>query len=85
VDAYFGQPVWLQTPCAGHTLWAFNARHLDYLEQFVAARLREPPLRASDGEARNAALASRLPVWLKSAKNRDEVLRCIRRLRRMLD
>jgi hypothetical protein len=31
VDNCFGLPLWLQTPCAGHTLWAFNARHLAYL------------------------------------------------------
>ena len=30
VDNCFGLPLWLQTPYAGHVLWAFNARHLAY-------------------------------------------------------
>jgi branched-chain amino acid transport system substrate-binding protein len=41
VDNCFGLPLWLQTPCAGHPLWAFNARHLAYLKQFLPAELRE--------------------------------------------
>jgi hypothetical protein len=31
------------------------------------------------------SLVERLPVWLKAARNRDEVLRVIRRLRESLD
>jgi hypothetical protein len=41
VDNCFGLPLWLQTPCIGRTLWAFNARHLAYLKQFLQAELRE--------------------------------------------
>ncbi len=41
VDNCFGLPLWLQTPCAGHTLWAFNARHLEYLKDFLQAEVRE--------------------------------------------
>lgn len=81
VDPVFQQPVWLQRPCAGETLWAYNARHLDALEQYVRAPLRErrPD---PDGGWRNAAWTSRLPQWLSSAKNREAVLQCIARIRR---
>jgi hypothetical protein len=49
---------------------------LALLEDYVTARLRER------GQARNRmTLVARLPRWLKSAKNRDEVLRAITRLR----
>ncbi len=34
---------------------------------------------------RNKSLASRLPTWMKRAKNRDEVLRGIERLRKMIE
>jgi hypothetical protein len=80
-DTVFGLPVWLRTPCCGQTLWAYNARHLDALEAFVAASLRERRP-SPEGTWRNQAWVSRIPRWLRSAKNRDEVLRCIARLRR---
>lgn len=80
-DSVFGYPVWLSTPCCGRTLWAYNARHLDALEAFVGARLRE---RRHDPESgwRNKAWVSRIPRWLTASTNREEVLRCIARLRR---
>lgn len=80
-DSIFGCPVWLAAPCCGHTLWAYNARHLDALEDFVRATLRER-LPNSEGLWRNQAWVSRIPRWISSARNRDEVLRCIARLRR---
>ena len=80
VDWYFHLPLWLQAPCCGATLWAYDGRHLDLLERFVEARLRE---RRRDPEHgwRNGGLASRLPAWMQRAANRDAVLACIRRLR----
>ena len=78
-DGYFGFDLWLQTRCLGHSLWAFNRRHLDVLEDYVSASLRE---RERDERGwRNASLASRLPKWMTSASNRDEVLAAIRALR----
>jgi hypothetical protein len=78
VDWYLGLPVWLQVPCCGQTLWAYNEDHLDFLEAYISADLRErvPGV--------NSTLASRLPGWMKDAKNRDEVLRGIERLRQKL-
>src|SRR5215469_10792911 len=40
-DDYFGLPLWLQTPCCSRTLWAYNKEHLDFLENYVKAGLRE--------------------------------------------
>ncbi len=75
VDWYFREPLWLRTPCCGQELWAYNRRHLTALEEYVAADLRE-----SVGTA-NGSWASRLPPWMKSAKKRPEVLKCIKKLR----
>jgi hypothetical protein len=76
-DPYFHLPLWLRAECCGgHLLWAFNEHHLATLEGYVAARLRER--RASPGAM---TMLARLPRWLTSAKNRDEVLRTIGRLR----
>ena len=69
-----GLPLWLQIPCAGQVLWAWNGAHLDFLEEYVAADLRERTPNV------NVSMASRLPRWIKSAKHRDEVLRAIVRL-----
>jgi hypothetical protein len=81
VDPYFGCPLWLRAKCCGgQTLWAFNRRHLDLLVDYVAARLRE-----RGPEPGGMTLVARLPEWLKSARNRDEVLRVIDRLRASLD
>jgi hypothetical protein len=81
-DWYFGLPLWLQTPCCGRTLWAYNARHLAFLEEYVRAQLREAP--TAEGWARNRTLASRLPHWIKSGRHRDDILAGIERLKRLL-
>lgn len=75
-DWYFRQPLWLQIACCGELLWALNEGHLNYLEEYVEATLRE----AYPG----GTMASRLPDWMKSAKNREDVLKCIRKLSGML-
>ena len=82
-DDYFGLPLWLQTRCCGELLWAINEQHLAALEAFVGARLRE---RRHDEVAgwSNRSLPSRLPAWIKSGKNRDEVLQGLARLRARL-
>ena len=75
-DWYFGQPLWLQTTCAGEHLWAINQRHLQFMEDFVRADFRETHW--------NATMASRLPEWMKLGKNREDVLRCLAKLKEML-
>ena len=43
-DARFGVPLWLRAECCGgKLLWANNEAHLDYLESYVGATLRERP------------------------------------------
>ncbi|MCU0240403.1 MAG: hypothetical protein MUC29_13265 [Pyrinomonadaceae bacterium] len=77
-DWYFGLPLWLQISCCGETLWAYNYKHLEFIENYVSANLRErtPNL--------NKSVASRLPKWIKSAKNRDEILKAIKKLKSKL-
>ena len=79
-DDYFGLPLWLQTPCCGDVLWAYGERHLSFLEDFVGARLRERTRDDKTGWS-NTSVISRLPVWIKSAKHRDDVLKGFSRLR----
>jgi hypothetical protein len=78
-DMYTGLPLYLQTPCAGHTLWALNARHLAWIAGFLAADLREDA-----SPVRRKTALSVLPQWLILARHRDEALRAIARLREKL-
>ena len=88
-DLLTGLPLWLQTPCAGHTLWAFNAEHLDFLRGAVGARLRERATYAGwDGRSHTDTYYGRipaaLPTWMKVAEHRDEVLAALARMERTL-
>jgi hypothetical protein len=80
VDLYFQYPLWLQTTCCGHTLWAYNLRHLDLLAAFVSAKLRESRRDEKHGWS-NQSLYSRLPKWMKSRKNRSTILKTIEKMR----
>ena len=60
-------------------LVCYNEDHLDYLESYLAGKLRAE--RVEEGGVRNRSVISRLPAWAKSAKNRDEIVAGLRRLR----
>jgi hypothetical protein len=79
-DGYFGLQLWLQAPCCGHVLWAYNRRHLSLIEQYVAALLREHHRRPDFGWHNNS-LVNRLPEWMIVAKHRQAVLHAIRKLK----
>ena len=80
-DGYFGYSLWLKIPCCGHSLWAFNKRHLNFLIDFVSAELRE---RSQDDYGwANSSLASRLPKWIKAGKNRDKIMSCLAKLQKL--
>lgn len=77
-DPYFGLELWFTTDCGEHVLWAYNEAHLELLESYVKASLRDRG-RSSVGE--KTSLIERLPSWLKYAKNRDAIGRSLARLR----
>lgn len=83
VDDYFDLPLWLVESCCGKTIWVYNERHLAFLEGYLGARLRDRS-KNEVGAWQNESLASRLPAWMKSAANRDDVLRALSRLRKKL-
>ncbi len=70
----------LQVPTRHGVLVAWNEAHLDYLEHYIADGLRREHVSA--GGVRNRSVISRLPAWVKSAKNREEILKGIASLRR---
>lgn len=77
-DPFFRQPLWLQTRCAGHILWAYNEEHVNELSAYVGARLRE-----RGGARPTRSMFARLPVWMKASSNRSEVLAGLESLREL--
>jgi hypothetical protein len=83
VDDYFHYPLWLQVSCCGETLWAYNQLHLDFIEVFVKAELRERKPDKQYGWS-NRSLFSRLPKWMQSGKNREAILKAIAKMRELM-
>ena len=77
-DWFFARPLWLLMPCCNETLSAFNTRHIDFLESFVYAKLRQ-------GARNNThSLANTLPRWVQESRNRAEVVKCLEKLRKSI-
>jgi len=74
-------PLWLTTTVHQNVLWVLNREHLDFLEQFIAADLREERM----PERSTRRLSSALPPWMLAAKNRNDVVRALKKLRNKLD
>ena len=68
IDRDFGLELFLQTPCRFGKIWAYNQAHLSELQAYVSATLRERTIKAGNG-----SMISRLPDWIKSAKNREMI------------
>jgi len=88
-DHITGLALWLQTPCAGHRLWAFNEEHLAFLRGAIGATLRErATFTGFDGREHidkyYGRIPAALPTWMKLAKHRDEVLAAITKLEQTL-
>jgi len=80
-DSYFQYPLWLKRSCCGHSLWVFNKRHLEFLEGYVGAELRER--KKNESGWANSSLASRLPKWIKIAKNRIKIMAGLKKVREL--
>jgi hypothetical protein len=77
VDPCFGLPLWLQADFRGHTVWAYNARHLQTLRDYVAANQRErgnTPICPGGPRSESMSMIEKLPAWRKAARNRERVL-----------
>jgi hypothetical protein len=67
--------LFLVTQVAGQTLWVENLVHLDALEEYLGASLRER------GPVAGLTMMARLPAWMKASTNRVKVLRGLAQLR----
>ena len=67
----------LETQVAGETLWLNNLAHLEALEDWLGAKVRER------GPQPGLTMMARLPRWMKASTNRDKVLRGLAQLREL--
>ncbi len=81
VKFFTAGPLWLKTTVHKKVLWVLNREHLDFLEQFIEADLREERM----PERSTHRLSSALPPWMLAAKNRDDVIRALKKLRKRLE
>ena len=77
LDPYFDLDLLLRVNFRDKILWFYNLRHLEYIERYLQAAIRE---RSKD--AGNNSLISRLPAWIKEAKSRDDLLKKISQLKK---
>lgn len=75
-DPYFGLPLFLSQSVGAELVWAWNARHLDLLGDWLGATLRERSIWPY-----HWSMMSRLPRWMKLAGNRSKVLHALTKLR----
>jgi len=53
----------------------YNIDHLDYLKEYVEAKLRE------DDARHKYSMITNLPQWVKSSKNRDIIVKRLNKLK----
>lgn len=74
-DPFFGFDLWYRIDTRYGLLWAYNIDHLSVIEKYIA-----DPHRSRNGiPNQNNSIASRLPEWTKEAKNRDYIVKIIKR------
>lgn len=80
-EPFFGFQLWFFTCYDGKPLWALNREHLAYLIDYLSAGLREDPAGA---HTTMRTQADRLPAYMKTAKNRKGVVKCLKKMQKSL-
>lgn len=72
---YFDARLWYSAPFKNDIFWAYNPEHLDYLDRYISAKIREHKNRE------HFTLLEKLPKFYHEAKNRESLLKLISKLR----
>jgi hypothetical protein len=72
---YFQADLWLKATFKNDVFWAYNDKHLEYLERYISATLREHKDRT------HFTLLEKLPKFYHEAKNREGLLKIIAKLK----
>jgi hypothetical protein len=71
--------LWFLTSFDNKPVWAFNREHLAYMIDYLSADLREKPI-ANYAVMRTQA--DNLPAFMKSAKNRNGIVKVLKKLQK---
>lgn len=74
-DPFFGCELWFLTYFKNKPVWAVNRDHLNYLIRYLSADLREKPVGYPFKKQ-----ADHLPSFMKSAKNRERIVRLLMKM-----
>ncbi|OXA94684.1 hypothetical protein B0A75_19580 [Flavobacterium oncorhynchi] len=74
-ECWYNLPLWFQKEVNDSIFWAYNQDHIDYLERYIQADLRERNSKMNV----TSSLVSRLPQFVKAAKNREKLLKILRK------
>lgn len=77
-DPFFGYRLYLTTETRHGLIFVYNTEQLNDLKAYISAELRQRTY-----TNKNKTYLSRLPAWIKSARNRKEILKAILRLEQM--
>ncbi|MDX8155903.1 hypothetical protein SLJ62_10060 [Acinetobacter pittii] len=77
-DPYYAYRLFLNIAVRQGQICVYNPTHLEILKKFIQADLRERKF-----PNYNRSYFSRLPAWIKSTRNRKEILKAILRLEQM--
>jgi DNA-directed RNA polymerase subunit M/transcription elongation factor TFIIS len=72
--AYFGAELWLSASFKNDIVCAYNLAHLEYIEQYISAKLREHK------DREHFTLLEKLPKFYHESKNRTGLLKLIEKL-----
>ncbi len=75
-NSYFSVDLWLKASFKEDVFFAYNYEHLEYLEQYIGAKLREHKDRS------HFTLLEKLPKFYHDSKNRESLLKLIQKLKR---
>lgn len=80
-----GLELYLKGEYRNHTVWAYNYDHLNYLIEWIGAELREHHIhKTSFGNYYiwASGQSQKLPTWMKLAKNREGLLKVLKKLQK---
>ena len=72
-EPFFGFELWFLSYLGRIAVWALNSEHLNYLFVYLSADLRQKPA----GYFSQHAQADHLPTFMKTAKNRERIVKLL--------
>lgn len=81
-EPYFGYELWFLAYFDNKPVWAVNREHLAYLIEYLCADLRERP--ACYKYTSTKTQADHLPAFMKTAKNRERIVKLLKNMQKNL-